>query len=260
MSKFIEKQIQQANEKASLDARVKIEEQKSRYAQELVDQEKRLNKTLEQQVEERTRELTNANTQLLKLQKENLQSQFEVLKQQVNPHFLFNSLNVLSSLIKIDPDLAESFTENLSKVYRYVLENKEKDLVALKTELDFIRAYLFLIDIRFMHKIEVMINIDEKYHSYLILPVAMQLVIENAIKHNTFSKNEPLKIEIFVDNENTLNIINNLKERESKLASTGVGVQNIIKRFELVSDRIPEFFKTDTHFIARMPLLPTPSL
>jgi LytS/YehU family sensor histidine kinase len=260
MSKFIEKQIQQANEKASLDARVKIEEQKSRYAQELVDQEKRLNKTLEQQVEERTRELTNANTQLLKLQKENLQSQFEVLKQQVNPHFLFNSLNVLSSLIKIDPDLAESFTENLSKVYRYVLENKEKDLVALKTELDFIRAYLFLIDIRFMHKIEVMINIDEKYHSYLILPVAMQLVIENAIKHNTFSKNEPLKIEIFVDDENTLNIINNLKERESKLASTGVGVQNIIKRFELVSDRIPEFFKTDTHFIARMPLLPTPSL
>jgi sensor histidine kinase YesM len=259
MSKFIEKQIQQANEKASLDARVKIEEQKSRYAQELVDQEKRLNKTLEQQVEERTRELTNANTQLLKLQKENLQSQFEVLKQQVNPHFLFNSLNVLSSLIKIDPDLAESFTENLSKVYRYVLENKEKDLVALKTELDFIRAYLFLIDIRFMHKIEVMINIDEKYHSYLILPVAMQLVIENAIKHNTFSKNEPLKIEIFVDNENTLNIINNLKERESKLASTGVGVQNIIKRFELVSDRIPEFFKTETHFIARMPLLPTPS-
>jgi LytS/YehU family sensor histidine kinase len=107
----------------------------------------RINNTLEQSVAERTKQLTEANTQLLKVQKENLQSQFEVLKQQVNPHFLFNSLNVLTSLIKIDPDLAESFTERLSKVYRYVLENKEKDLVSLSTELEFLNAYLFLLEI-----------------------------------------------------------------------------------------------------------------
>jgi sensor histidine kinase YesM len=255
MSKFIEKVIHEAREKAILDARVKIEEQKSRYAQELIEQEKRLNKNLEQQIEERTRELTRANTQLLKLQKENLQSQFEVLKQQVNPHFLFNSLNVLSSLIKIDPDLAENFTEKLSMVYRYVLENKEKDVVTLDTELNFIRAYLFLLDIRFMHKIDVEINIHEAYHSHKILPLAMQLVIENAIKHNTFSKSEPLKIRIFVDDSQYLNIVNNLKIRETKLVSTGVGIQNIIRRYELVCDKKPEFFKTETEFVARIPLL-----
>lgn len=255
MSGFIQKQILQANEKAELNARVKIEEQKSRYARELIEQEKRLNKNLEQLVEERTSQLTHAHTQLIQLQKDNLQSQFEVLKQQVNPHFLFNSLNVLSSLIKIDPDLAETFTENLSKVYRYVLENKEKDLVLLGTELDFIRAYLFLIDIRFMHKIKAVINIDEKYYGYQILPVAMQLIIENAIKHNTFSKKEPLVIEVFVDEDNQLHVINNLNERESKMASTGIGIQNIIRRYELVTDQKPQFVKTETQFIAKIPLL-----
>ena len=167
----------------------------------------RINDTLEQSVAERTKQLTKANTQLLKVQKENLQSQFEVLKQQVNPHFLFNSLNVLTSLIKIDPDLAESFTERLSKVYRYVLENKEKDVVSLSTELEFLNAYLFLLEIRFMNKISIDIRIDKSYYDYQILPIAIQLLIENAIKHNTFSKLDPLKIEIFVDDEQKLNII-----------------------------------------------------
>ncbi|MFZ5428962.1 MAG: sensor histidine kinase [Bacteroidota bacterium] len=255
ISKFLGKQVAIAAEKAGLDAKVKMEEQKNRYAQKLIEQEKRLNKKLEQQVEERTRELTMANTQLLKVQKENLQSQFEVLKQQVNPHFLFNSLNVLSSLIRIDPALAEGFTENLSKVYRYVLENKEKDLVSLQTELGFLNAYLYLIEIRFMNKIVVDLRIDKSCIDLQILPIAIQLVIENAIKHNTFSKSEPLKIEIFVDDQLNLNIINNLQLRETKFASTGVGIENIIRRYELLSSRVPEFVKTDSHFIARLPLL-----
>ncbi len=214
-----------------------------------------INSTLEQSVAERTRQLTHANTQLLKVQKENLQSQFEVLKQQVNPHFLFNSLNVLTSLIKIDPDLAESFTERLSKVYRYVLENKEKDVVSLSTELEFLNAYLFLLEIRFMKKIIIEINIDKLYYDFQILPIAIQLVIENAIKHNTFSKLNPLKIEIFVDEQQKLNIVNNLNIRETKFASTGVGLENISRRYALVSDQNPEFIKTNEHFIARLPLL-----
>jgi len=255
MSKFLEKQIAEAAGKSELDAKIKIEEQKNIYARQLIDQEKRLNKELEREVEERTTELTRANTQLLKLQKENLQSQFEILKQQVNPHFLFNSLNVLSSLIKIEPDLAESFTENLSKVYRYVLENKEKDVVPLRTELEFLKAYLFLIDIRFVEKIVVEINIDELYYEYEVLPIAIQLIIENAIKHNTFSRSHPLKIEIFVDDQNNLNIINNLKIRETKFSSTGVGLENITRRYELVSDKRPQFGATETHFIAKLPLL-----
>jgi len=215
----------------------------------------RINNTLEQHVAERTKQLTEANTQLLKVQKENLQSQFEVLKQQVNPHFLFNSLNVLTSLIKIDPDLAESFTERLSKVYRYVLENKEKDVVSLSTELEFLKAYLFLLEIRFMNKIVIEINIDKSYYDYQILPIAIQLLIENAIKHNTFSKVKPLKIEIFVDHQQRLNIINNLNIRETKLASTGVGLENISRRYALVSDQKPEFNSTSNQFIAKLPLL-----
>jgi PAS domain S-box-containing protein len=215
----------------------------------------RINSTLEQSIAERTKELTEANTQLLKVQKENLQSQFEVLKQQVNPHFLFNSLNVLTSLIKVDPDLAESFTERLSKVYRYVLENKEKDLVSLHTELEFLKAYLFLLEIRFMKKIFITTRIDNAYHDYLILPIAIQLIIENAIKHNTFSKAQPLRIEIFVDEKQYLNIVNNLNLRETKFVSTGVGLENITRRYSLVSDQRPEFVKTTTHFIAKLPLL-----
>lgn len=214
-----------------------------------------VNNTLEQHVAERTKQLTEANTQLLKVQKENLQSQFEVLKQQVNPHFLFNSLNVLTSLIKIDPDLAESFTERLSKVYRYVLENKERDVVSLSTELEFLNAYLFLLEIRFMHKIAIEINIDKSYYDFQILPIAIQLLIENAIKHNTFSKIKPLKIEIFVDNQQRLNIINNLNIRETKFDSTGVGLKNISRRYALVTDQSPEFTKTENQFIARLPLL-----
>jgi PAS domain S-box-containing protein len=215
----------------------------------------RINNTLEQNVAERTKQLTEVNTQLLKVQKENLQSQFEVLKQQVNPHFLFNSLNVLTSLIKIDPDLAELFTERLSKVYRYVLEKKEKDVVSLSTELEFLNAYLFLLEIRFMNKIVIEINIDKSYYDFQILPIAIQLLIENAVKHNTFSKVKPLKIELFVDRQDRLNIINNLNLRETKFTSTGVGLENICRRYALVSDQKPEFNNTGNQFIAKLPLL-----
>jgi len=230
----------------------KKQEMKLLHAKEELE---RINNTLEQSINERTKQLTEANTLLLKVQKENLQSQFEVLKQQVNPHFLFNSLNVLTSLIKIDPDLAESFTERLSKVYRYVLENKEKDLVMLSTELEFLDAYLFLLEIRFMKKLYVDITIDRLYHEYLILPIAIQLIIENAIKHNMFSKANPLRIKIFVDEQQRLTIRNNLNLRETKLESTGVGLENIHRRYALVSDKKPEFLKTTDHFTARLPLM-----
>lgn len=214
----------------------------------------KLNLNLEKKVVETANKLTEANTQLIRLQKENLQSQFEVLRQQVNPHFLFNSLNVLTSLIKLEPDLAEKFTEHLSKVYRYVLENKDNDLVSLGTELDFLDAYLFLLNIRFMDKIKVDISIGEKMKEMLILPLALQLIIENAIKHNTMSKKAPLIIQIFIDNNLMLNIINNLQEREAQMISTGVGLKNITHRYELLELPAPEFFKTDTQFIAKIPL------
>ncbi|MFN8208400.1 MAG: PAS domain S-box protein [Bacteroidales bacterium] len=214
-----------------------------------------INQKLEQTVEERTRELLEANTQLLKLQKENLQSQFDVLKQQVNPHFLFNSLNVLTSLIRIEPELAEKFTEHLSKVYRYVLENKDNELVPLATELDFLDAYIFLLNIRFMEKIKVQIDISEEQKVLRVIPLAMQLLIENAIKHNSMSKKSPLTIKIFIDPHSRLNVVNNLQERESHMSSTGVGLKNIQNRYRLLNSTECTFEKTANQFIAIIPLV-----
>jgi PAS domain S-box-containing protein len=214
-----------------------------------------INQDLEQTIRERTKELTKANTQLLKLQKENLQSQFDVLKQQVNPHFLFNSLNVLTSLIRLEPELAEKFTEHLAKVYRYVLENKDNELVTLSTEMSFLDAYIFLINIRFMDKVQVNIRISDEKKNCRIIPLAMQLLIENAIKHNAMSKKSPLTIDIFIDDDNRLNVVNNLQEREAHMTSTGVGLKNIQNRYKLLNNSVPSFDKTDTHFVARIPLI-----
>jgi PAS domain S-box-containing protein len=214
-----------------------------------------INCDLEQTIRERTKELTKANTQLLKLQKENLQSQFDVLKQQVNPHFLFNSLNVLTSLIRLEPELAEKFTEHLAKVYRYVLENKDNELVNLSTEISFLDAYIFLIKIRFMDKVVVNIGIPDEKKNFRIIPLAMQLLIENAIKHNSMSKKSPLVIDIFIDEPNYLNVVNNLQEREAHMTSTGVGLKNIQNRYKLLNNTIPVFEKTETHFAARIPLV-----
>jgi len=214
-----------------------------------------INQDLEQTIRERTKELTKANTQLLKLQKENLQSQFDVLKQQVNPHFLFNSLNVLTSLIRLEPELAEKFTEHLAKVYRYVLENKDNELVTLCTEMSFLDAYIFLINIRFMDKVQVNIRVPEEKKNHRIIPLAMQLLIENAIKHNAMSKKSPLVIDIFIDENNLLNVVNNLQEREAHMTSTGVGLKNIQNRYRLLNNTTPVFEKTETHFIARIPLV-----
>ena len=234
----------------NITERLKIEQELQQAKTEL----EKLNRDLEGRVLASSQKLTEANTQLIKLQKENLQSQFEVLRQQVNPHFLFNSLNVLTSLIKLEPDLAEKFTEHLSKVYRYVLENKDNDLVNLYTELDFLDAYIFLLNIRFMDKIEVNVSIPDNKRDLLILPLALQLLIENAIKHNSMSKKNPLKIEILIEENNILNVVNNLQERESHMASTGVGLKNIEHRYYLLEMPAPEFIKTETNFIARIPL------
>jgi LytS/YehU family sensor histidine kinase len=162
---------------------------------------------------------------------------------------------VLASLIKVDPDLAESFTEKLSKVYRYVLENKEKDMVSLGTEMDFINSYIFLLNIRFKGKISVNINLDDFKPEMMILPMALQILIENAIKHNTFSRTEPLNIDISVDRDNFLVVKNNLRLRESYVQSTGIGLANIMNRYRLITDKEPEFEKTDKSFVARIPLI-----
>jgi PAS domain S-box-containing protein len=189
------------------------------------------------------------------LQRENLRSQYETLKNQVNPHFLFNSLNVLTSLIKLDPDLAEKFTEQMAKVYRYVLEHREEDLVSLKTEYDFINSYVFLLEIRFKDKVKVNIDIAPEKMERKVPPLALQLLVENAVKHNTFSKKQPLNINIFIDEEEYLDVTNNLSRRELKIESTGVGLENIAERFSHLTAKPTFFGPVDNKFVARIPLL-----
>jgi sensor histidine kinase YesM len=249
--RFIGRQLDHLRKESDLRMQISLEREKSRHAEEL----RAINANLEAKVQQRTKELTEANTQLVKLQKENLQSQFEVLKQQVNPHFLFNSLNVLTSLIKIDPATAEKFTVQLSKVYRYVLENKEKDLVSLGTEMDFLKAYIYLLEIRFKDKVTIRSSIAERDAELYVVPLALQLLIENAIKHNTFSKRRPLTVELFIDEEQMLHVVNNLQSRETQMLSTGVGLANISKRYALLSERQPVFEITGDRFIAKIPLM-----
>jgi len=249
--------IEFRGEDASLITAHDITERKKNEKELRLTKEKlqKLNLELESKVTETAGKLTEANTLLIRVQKENLQSQFDVLKQQVNPHFLFNSLNVLTALIKLDPNLAVNFSGNLSKVYRYVLENKDNELVELKTELQFLDAYIMLLNIRFVGKLNVNINIPESRLNDLIIPLAMQLLIENAIKHNVMSKSVPLTIDIFIDQDNFMNIVNNLNERPTQLVSTGIGLKNIENRYLLLNNTKPVFEKNATHFIARVPLV-----
>lgn len=202
-----------------------------------------------------TQELLRSESRQLK--EDNLRSQFDALKNQVNPHFLFNSLNVLISLIRLDPALAEKFTEQLAKVYRYVLEHREDDLVPLRSEFDFINSYVFLLEIRFMDKVKVNITIPEYKMDLRVLPLAAQLMIENAVKHNTFSKKNPLFIEIFIDSDNYMNIENNLQKRAMHIESTGVGLVNVAARLKHLTEKPPFFGEINGKFSARIPLLIT---
>lgn len=208
-----------------------------------------------EQMESYFSELQAKKTELLQLQKENLQSQFEMLKNQVNPHFLFNSLNVLTSLISVDPETAEKFTGQLSKVYRYVLEHRSDDLVQLSTELEFLKSYTFLLGIRFGDKLEVNYNIDDAMPDSKLPPLSLQILIENAIKHNVFTNRSPLIIDIFADEENYLNVVNNYQHRDKNMESTGLGLINIANRYSYFTDKKTSFGIENDRFVARIPLL-----
>jgi two-component system, LytTR family, sensor kinase len=183
------------------------------------------------------------------------QAQFESLKNQVNPHFLFNSLNVLSSLVHIDPDLSEKFIDQLARSYRYLLEQKDKELVPLKTEIEFANSFSFLLKIRFEDKLKINIKLPAEAMNDLIAPLTLQLLIENAVKHNTISIDEPLVIDLFMDANNYLVVKNNLQIRVQRMPSTGVGLKNIINRYKLLTTAAPEFQISNDTYIARIPLI-----
>jgi len=215
-----------------------------------------INNNLEQIVTDRTEELTETNNELLKAQKENLQSQIEILKQQVNPHFLFNSLNVLSGLITVDVAKAQLFIDEFSQIYRYVLETIEQPVTSLSKEIDFMHSYLFLQQIRYGENLTFSVNIPAGLLAMVVPPLSLQVILENAIKHNIVNESKPLLIEIFSEGQ-FLVVKNNLQPKISAPVSTGLGLKNLVKRYALITDMVPSFKVETNHYVARIPLIDT---
>jgi sensor histidine kinase YesM len=189
----------------------------------------------------------------VKLRNENLTSKYESLKSQLDPHFLFNSLNVLTNLVYHDADKSARFIKQLSEVYRDVLEVRNKELVSLEEELRFVESYLFLQQIRFGDKL----NVDNKLEGVegLIPPLALQILVENAIKHNIISEDDPLKIRMFIQ-DNYVVVENNLQKKiRPTEASTGIGLDNISKRYEFLSNQKIVIEETAKSFTVKLPLL-----
>lgn len=184
----------------------------------------------------------------------NIQSQFEALKKQLDPHFLFNSLNTLAALIDEENEPAQQYLERLSDVYRYVLETRGKTTVSLNEELEFLESYLYLNKVRFRDNLQIEQQLSEAYRLKHIPALSLQLLVENAIKHNVVSREHPLVIRIF-EQEGTLVVENNKQMKSSIGHSTKIGLQNIIHRYELLTSQPIEVINNDQLFSVRLPLL-----
>ena len=192
-----------------------------------------------------------------RLEKQNYLMKYEALKNQVNPHFLFNSLNVLSSLIYQDTTKSDKFIKKFSEVFRYVLELNQEKMVEVKRELRFLDSYFFLQKIRFGDNLEMHQNIDARVLNMYIPPLTLQLVVENAIKHNVISK--VLKLCIYIENtEDELIIKNNYQYRDNLAHSTGIGQHNLVEKYRLITDKLPEFYIENNHYVARLPIMQKP--
>jgi sensor histidine kinase YesM len=178
----------------------------------------------------------------------------EILKSQINQHFMFNSLNVLSGLLKKDHERALVFIEEFSNIYRYVLETIEQSLTSLDKELEFIRSYLFLQQIRYGNSLKFTENISESHLSLSLPPLSLQVIFENAIKHNIVNEENPLVIRIESENDQLI-IKNNFQPKISKFASTGLGQKNIKRRYDIICSESPEFYIEDGCYTARLPLI-----
>ena len=181
-------------------------------------------------------------------------AKFDALKNQLDPHFLFNSLNVLASLIDENPDQAQKFTTSLSKVYRYVLEQKDKDLVSLHEELKFANTYMKLLKMRFENSIYFEVPIELSNEDAKVVPLSLQLLLENTIKHNIVSENKPLRINIY-EVDGYLIVENNFQKKEVLGTRKGVGLQNIVNRYHVVTERKVLIEQTEDFFRVKLPVL-----
>jgi sensor histidine kinase YesM len=181
-------------------------------------------------------------------------AQFESLKNQLDPHFLFNSLNVLSSLIDENPNQAQKFTASMSKIYRYVLEQKDKELVTVEEEIEFAKTYCELLKTRFEDSVDFEFNVEKEDLRKFVVPLSLQLLLENCIKHNFATSSKPLLIKVFSENK-ALCIENNLQARELIKESAGIGLANIVQRYVLLTKENVFIEKSEDYFKVKLPIL-----
>ncbi|TAE01221.1 MAG: histidine kinase [Bacteroidetes bacterium] len=189
------------------------------------------------------------------LARENVQSQLDALKNQLDPHFLFNSLNTLAFLIEEENNPAQEYLERLSDVYRYVLVNRNKNTVSLEEEMNFLESYIFLNKTRFRENLQIENLVPKNMYQQQIAPLSLQMLVENAIKHNVVSKEKPLKIKITQENEQYVSVENNIQQKTIFEKSTKVGLQNIINRYGLLTKQEVEIIKNTDFFKVRIPLI-----
>lgn len=196
-----------------------------------------------------------------RLRKENISSQLDALRSQVNPHFLFNSLNTLTYLIPEDSERAVSFVQQLSKVYRYILEIRNRSLITVAEELSFLEAYQFLLHERFGNNLNIDLQIDPAVRQLYMVPLSMQMLLENAIKHNIISKDQPLQIEITADTlRDGMLVRNRIQPKQQVQTSTKVGLDNIRRRYAFYTTASVEVDNKDGWFSVHLPLLHAPEL
>jgi uncharacterized membrane-anchored protein YhcB (DUF1043 family) len=189
------------------------------------------------------------------LKREALQRQYESLKNQLSPHFLFNSLTALKTLIQDAPDKAQNYVSSLSRALRYTLRSNEKKLVTLREELEFMESYLYLIKMRFDTNLTVKTSIDENLLAYNLPPLTLQTLVENAIKHNEISKRRPLKIELLSTEAGSLRVINDIQLKLTDEDGTGIGLANLSKQFLLLIGKEISISREENMFIVEIPLI-----
>jgi two-component system, LytTR family, sensor kinase len=186
------------------------------------------------------------------LKKEQLQQQFDNLKTKVNPHFLFNSLSSLSMLVSEDSEKADTFLNEMSKVYRYMLKSNYNEWAELQQEINFINSYFYLLEVRYGQTVSLQVKADEKYSSFLLPPLTLNLLLENALQHNVAMKEAPLNITIETNGNNTITVKNNLQRKKLLLPTTGKGLETLKAKCSLPGFTVNE---PDNEFMVTIPLL-----
>jgi two-component system, LytTR family, sensor kinase len=189
-----------------------------------------------------------------KLEKENIQSQFETLKSQISPHFLFNNLNTLANLIEEAPKVAVEYVQRTADYYRNILNLKDKDVISLEEELKLIEDYYFLQKKRFGSNLNLMIDVPAQYMHKVVAPLTIQMLFENAIKHNIISQDKPLYISIKA-NDGYIEVENNLQPRETEEKSSRIGLQNISNRYRFLSGKDIVIRQNGATFMVKIPIL-----